>query len=365
MKACVIAAAAILAFASVAFAQSPARPRPAAPSPAERMNAGVVSVISGGVTGTYVRIAAEMANVLDDGDRLRVLPMIGRGSAQNIRDLLFLRGVDVGIVQMDAREALGPEAGESKRQLQYIARLYNEEVHVVSRREIGDLRALQGRKVNIDVPGSGTNLTARTIFERLGVKPDFVTLDQGAAFERLKAGEIDAAVFVSGRPVRVVADLPADGRLKLLPIPFENALAELYLPARLSSDDYPAVVQKGGSVETLAVGSILAVYGWPTGSDRYKRVERFVEAFFSRFDEFLKPGRHPKWQEVNLTAEVPGWTRFKAAQDWLDRAPSARRPDPAFDAFLEARGIKASSSERQKLFEDFLAWQRSRVGAAR
>jgi hypothetical protein len=44
------------------------------------------------------------------------------------------------------------------------------------------------------------------------------------------------------------------------------------------------------------VGSILAVYGWPQGTERHKRVSRFVEAFFSRFDEFLQPGRHPKWQ---------------------------------------------------------------------
>jgi hypothetical protein len=113
------------------------------------------------------------------------------------------------------------------------------------------------------------------------------------------------------------------------------------------------------------VGSILAVYGWPEGTERHKRVQRFVEAFFSKFDEFLKPGRHPKWQEVNLAATVPGWKRFKGAQDWIDRsaATSAKKPDPAFEAFLESRDIKASPSERQKLFEDFVAWQNGRAGA--
>ncbi len=339
-------------------------PAPAAPS-ADRLNAGVVSVVSGGVNGTYVRIAAEMANVLDDGESLRVLPVIGRGSAQNIRDLLYLRGIDIGIVQMDAREALGPEATEGKRQLEYIARLYNEEIHVIARRDIADIRSLAGRKVNIDVAGSGTNLTSRIIFERLGIKPDFVSVDQGAAFERLASGEIDAAVFVSGRPVRAVADFKAGGRFRLLPIPFEEALAELYLPARLADTDYPALIDKGAAVDTLAVGSILAVYGWPQGTERHKRVSRFVEAFFSRFDEFLQPGRHPKWQEVNLTATVPGWKRFKPAQDWIDRASStaAKKPDRAFEAFLETRGVKASAAERQKLFEEFESWQRGRDGA--
>jgi TRAP transporter TAXI family solute receptor len=187
------------------------------PPSADQINASIVSVVSGGINGTYVRIAAEMANVLDDGERLRILPIIGRGSAQNIRDLLYVRGIDVGIVQMDAREALGAEAAEGKRQLQYIARLYNEEIHLVTRRDISDIRQLDGRKVNIDLAGSGTNLTSRIIFEKLGLKPDYLTVDQGAAFEKLALGEIDAAVFVSGRPVRAVADFKSGGRFRLLP----------------------------------------------------------------------------------------------------------------------------------------------------
>ena len=333
------------------------------PPSADQINASIVSVVSGGINGTYVRIAAEMANVLDDGGRLRILPIIGRGSAQNIRDLLYVRGIDVGIVQMDAREALGAEAAEGKRQLQYIARLYNEEIHLVTRRDISDIRQLDGRKVNIDLAGSGTNLTSRIIFEKLGLKPDYLTVDQGAAFEKLALGEIDAAVFVSGRPVRAVADFKSGGRFRLLPIPFDDSLSELYLPARLANEDYPDLIEKGAAVDTLAVGSILAVYGWPEGSERYKRVQRFVEAFFSRFDEFLKPGRHPKWQEVNLTAAVPGWKRFKPAQEWLDRsaATAAKQPNTEFEAFLEARRINANPAERQQLFEDFLTWQRSRA----
>ncbi|MFL5202060.1 MAG: transporter, partial [Microvirga sp.] len=64
-----------------------------------RANTGTLGVISGGADGTYIRIAADLANVLD-GEDLRVLPMIGRGSLQNLRDIMFLRGVDIGIVQM-------------------------------------------------------------------------------------------------------------------------------------------------------------------------------------------------------------------------------------------------------------------------
>src|SRR6478735_8917227 len=134
---------------------------------ASRINAGTVGVISGGADGTYIRIAADLANVLD-GDDLRVLPIIGRGSLQNLRDVMFLRGVDIGIVQMDAREQLKTEnlQGDAVRKLRYITRLYNEEVHLLTSRDITDIRQLEGKKVNIDKPGSGTNLTARIIFDK-------------------------------------------------------------------------------------------------------------------------------------------------------------------------------------------------------
>ena len=160
-------------------------------SNAARINAGTVGVISGGADGTYIRIAADLANVLD-GDELRVLPIIGRGSLQNLRDVMFLRGVDIGIVQMDAREQLKAEnlQSDAVRKLRFITRLYNEEVHILTSRDITDIRQLAGKKVNIDKSGSGTNLTARLIFEKLGVKPELTTLTKDrpmSAFARVRS----------------------------------------------------------------------------------------------------------------------------------------------------------------------------------
>ncbi len=65
----------------------------------ERINRGTISVISGGINGTYVRIAADLSAVLDNGEDLRILPIMGKGSVQNIDDILYLKGIDVGIVQ--------------------------------------------------------------------------------------------------------------------------------------------------------------------------------------------------------------------------------------------------------------------------
>ena len=334
-----------------------------------RINAGTVGIVSGGADGTYIRIAADLANVLD-GENLRVLPMIGRGSLQNLRDIMFLRGVDIGIVQMDAREQLKAEnlQTDAVRRLRFITRLYNEEVHIIANREIADIRQLEGKKVNIDKVGSGTNLTARLIFEKLGVKPELTTYDQGSSYERLRSGEIQAAVYVAGRPVRAIAEFQSEGRFHLLPIPFEGEIAESYFPARFSNADYPRLVDQDKPVETLAVGSLLAVFNWPENSDRYSRVSRFVDAFFSRFDEFLQPGRHPKWKEVNLAADVPGWERVKPAQEWLNRAAAAGRPSAqvkSFEDFMSSRGVAVSPEQREALFRDFLAWQNDRQKANR
>jgi TRAP transporter TAXI family solute receptor len=356
-----LAAAAALLFGTLgAWAQT----APAPVSNSARINAGTIGVISGGADGTYIRIAADLANVLD-GENLRILPMIGRGSLQNLRDIMFLRGVDIGIVQMDAREELKAEnlQNDAVRRLRYITRLYNEEVHIIASRDITDIRQLDGKKVNIDKAGSGTNLTSRLIFEKLGVKPDVTTFDQASSYERLRSGEIQAAVYVAGRPVRAIAEFQSEGRFHLLPIPFEGEIAETYFPARFSSTDYPRLVEEAKPVETLAVGSLLAVFNWPENSDRYNRVSRFVDAFFSRFDEFLQPGRHPKWKEVNLSADVPGWERMRPAQEWLDRATSAKatpEQSRSFEAFLQSTGSTVSASQREILFREFLTWQSER-----
>ena len=95
-------------------------------------------------------------------------------------------------------------------------------------------------------------------------------------------------------------------------------LSDKYFPATLRHEDYPRLIAAGNTINTLAVGTVLGAFNWPEKSERYKRIARFVDAFFSKFDNFLAPSRHPKWSEVNLAAEVPGWKRFPAAQQWLE-----------------------------------------------
>lgn len=352
-----------------------ARPRPRpAPSAAqlararaaERANAGAISILAGGVGGTHARMAADIAAVLDDGDRLRILPVLGKGSRQNLRDMLLLRGMDMALVQSDAIENAGrdPELGDLGRQVAFVARLHNEELHIVARADITHVSQLAGKRVNIDLAASGTAATARLLFERLGIAPDFVNLDQQTALGKLRSGEIDANLFIGGKPLPAIAEFRGEGRFRLLPLPYDPRLQDAYFPAELSASDYPHLVAPGQSVETIAVATLLVVIDRPPGTEGHQRLARFVDAFFSKLDEFSRPGRHPKWQEVNLSATAPGWRRFRPAQDWLDRAAvgaiagTANRDDVA--RFL--RGRRADSAPRtaqdeERLAEEFRRWQ--------
>ena len=351
-------------------AQSPPPSNPQAWEIAkDKANRGAVGIVSGGIDGTYVRVAADLAAVLDNND-LRVLPMLGKGSVQNLTDLVYLRGIDIAIVQSDAlayarREKLLPD-----RSINYVAKLYNEEFQLLAADGINSIAELAGKRVNFDSRGSGSFLTGTLIFNLLKIPVLASNFDQQLALDKLKKGELDALVYVAGKPTRLFADLkPSDG-VHFLPVPLAPELIDTYLPSRLGKEDYPQLITNDAGIETVAVGSVMAVYNWPSDSDRYRRVKRFVDAFFSGFSRFLEAPRHPKWKEVNLAAQVPGWQRFSAADSWLKAAShspagaSEEQVRQAFRAFVDQQsrggGAQLSRKQQDDLFEQFLRWQAQR-----
>jgi uncharacterized protein len=278
------------------------------------VNGGTVGLISGGVTGTYVRIAADLANALDDGYELRVLPIIGKGSVRNIEDLVLLRGVDVAIVQSDVLDFYkrADLVSNIESKVRYISKLYNEEVHLLAKSEFGTVDDLKGRRVNFGTEGSGTFMTASIIFDDLGIDVDVSSYPEPIALEKLLAGELDALVFVGGKPVEFVQNVNRQDRLRLLEIP-PGRIKAAYLPSELTADAYPNLVDAGATVQTVAVSAVLAAYNWPAGHPRRAKLDRFIESFFANFESLLEPPFHSKWREIDLTAPVPGWQRITPA----------------------------------------------------
>jgi uncharacterized protein len=363
-----------LAASDAAFAQSrtgaPVPNKPELGSAGERLNANTIAIVSGNLNATYLSIAYDLSAVLDNGEEFRVLPVIGKGGGQNIKDVRFLKGVDLGITQSVLLNSFrkSNEIGKIDDKIVYLAKLFNEEMHLIVRADSGitAIDQLAGRKVNFSDIGSGTQLSSRDIFEKLGIQVQEVNVGQADAFEKLKSGEIAATVLIAGKPAASMARLAAAEGFRMLPVPFRKPLQEDYLPATLASTDYPKLIDKDQVVESIAVSAVLIAYNWPKGSDRYRRIQKFVETFFPKLAEFQKPPRHPKWKEANLAASLPGWTRFAGADEWLkNNAP--KQPSVAereqFDRFLQARsqaGGAVTPQDREALFNEFLQWSKTR-----
>jgi TRAP-type uncharacterized transport system substrate-binding protein len=346
-----------------------------------RINAGTVTVITAPVGGALAPLGSDLARVLDS-DELRVLPILGKGSVQNIIDILYLKNVDLGFAYSDALEFVRTQyrIGDVAKRVAYITKVYNSDVHIVAPVEIKNVRDLAGKRIM-----SEKNLgyfSARTIFDRLGIDADFdYDTDDALGLYKMSKGEADAWIVSAGRIAPIVRNFANEGgKFHLVPIPYEETLLDIYAPSNFTNADYPNLIQPDETVPTVSASLILMAFNWPEGSERYNRVKRFVDAFFSHIEDFQNPARHPKWRETNLVAEVPGWQRLKPAQDWLVTHASSPVGQASvgqgsmadeFQQFLAQRRATTrrsfSQAEIQKLIADFDAW-RSRgapAGSAR
>lgn len=335
----------------------------------QALNQNTVTLISGTIGGTYVQFGADLASVLDDGNKLRVLPIVGRGSVQSVADILFLQGVDLGIVRADTLDYLEKKgfAKDIKKQFTYVTKLYNEEMYVIASKSVRGMSDLNGKKVSVDLPNGGTFVTAAIVFERLGIKPNFLYLEQRIAMEKMRAGEIDAVVAVGGKPYKSVSNFN-DARFHLVPVDYAKPLQTDYLPATLTSKDYPNLIQEGGRVDTIAVPAVLAAYNWAPNTERYRKLSQFVDAFFTKFPKFQNPPFHPKWKEVSLSAPLPDWQRLPVAEQWLKTHNVEAVSRARFDEFLKQSPATAATvrteTDREALFRQFQAWEAERGAKA-
>jgi TRAP transporter TAXI family solute receptor len=338
-----------------------------------RKNNWTVGVAGGQLSGTYMTFANEMAEVLDDGDNLRVVPIVTYGAASNLDDLLYLRQVDVAVTQADVFDYFRTQRKISnlEHRVNYIVRLPVSEMHVLARSEIQTIEDLRGKKVSFGPAGSASSLTGTIVFQRLGVQVEQVLYDNPTALQKLKSGELAALVRVIGRPIDFFAKIPTNSGLHFVPIPFSKTFADYYTLGELTNKEYPTLVPEGQPVDTIAVPAVLAVFNWQKSNDRYRRVERFVERLFTKWDKFREPPRHPKWRDVNLAATVPGWNRWGPAEEMLRRMrpkePDAQVASSDFSAFLKNSGSAAANltpEQREALFREFLQWREKQRGSA-
>jgi|tagenome__1003787_1003787.scaffolds.fasta_scaffold20913412_1 TRAP-type uncharacterized transport system substrate-binding protein len=303
---------------SIAHSSTSTAPLTITPRPGQLGQSGVgsrridrIGLVSGEWNGTFARISVDLHNEVD-ADQLALELSASGGPLQTLDQIIHRPGVDVGLVQADALERLMRDdpSSNARQYLRYIASLYDETVHVVARADITNLRQLDGHKINVGKAGSSSDITARLLFEKLGIGATFTNDDVKDALDHLVAGDIDAAVILAPSPAWEVLVFQTEG-FRLVPIPWEPAVGDVYKPAELGYAEYPTLIAEGQAVPTVKVSVVLAVYNWRKGSPGWKRVERFASSLFARVEHLRRPGHHFAWNEVDLSEDVPGWERFE------------------------------------------------------
>jgi TRAP-type uncharacterized transport system substrate-binding protein len=316
-----LSAAVVLAFCpATADAQDqPARRVPTYAERQDKINAWTVGLAAGLIEGAPLRLATEMSRVVDDGENLHVLPIVTRGPTENVNSLLYLRGVDLAVINSDSLDEYKVAFPDIGRHVKYLLSLFPSELHVFVRPEIQSLQDLAGKKVNFNTLGTAAAYSGPLIFSRLGINIEKTFIPHPLALQQMRKGDVAAVVFVTAKPVDAFIRGQWEPGFKFLPVSYDSRFEDYYLPAFLEAADYPALVKPGERVATLAVPTVLATYNWPVNSDRYRRVARFTDTLFGRIDRLQVPGFDANWKTINLGAAVPGLSRFAAAQEWLDR----------------------------------------------
>jgi TRAP transporter TAXI family solute receptor len=299
------------------------------------------NIMTGGPTGTYIRIGQDMAALgAQCGLTLNVVE--SAGSLENFVGVRKRRNTQFGIVQSDVLEYLktfeanDAEIQDAVRGVRIMFPLYNEEVHVLARSGLSGIRDLEGQKVAIGVKDSGTFLTASLILDILQVKDaERLPLNPDEALPKLQAGEIDAFFYVAGAPASLFASADIDpDKFHLLPIT-EAPLLATYTETSIPGGTYGFQQE---AVDLVAVKAVLMTYDYDPNRNAYHRescttVSDFSSLVLNNMDRLRETG-HPKWKSVDLTALPPGWqvgscVKAGMALDYAPQCTETAEPAPA------------------------------------
>ncbi len=286
---------------------------------------GVVSLMTP-EDGTSDQLVNELMDVLSEEDDLRLLPLKGKGTAHNLADLLYLSGVDVGVLQVDAMEFARQQNifPDLTKNIRYITKWHDLEVHLLVQDDVLGLDQLMGKPVNFGPRGSGTEVTASALFNRFRIPVQQTSFAHDTALQKLKNGEIAGMVYVAGKPVPLFQKIEVRDGLRLLSLPEIDGRDRNQI-ATITEDDYPTLVFGNRTIKTIAIPSVLAAYNWPSASERYQPIATFVDSLLAHLGELQGDHRHPKWQEVDPSFNLDLWQRHQASEAYLRQSKTADR----------------------------------------
>lgn len=300
-----------------------------------------ITVVTGLKTGTYYIFGRDVFETAKKAS-IDVVVKPSEGSIDNIKIINSEENATLGIVQSDVLGFLGrsknPDSMKMASNLRMVFPFYNEEIHVLARKEIKDFKDLQGKKVAIGEEGSGNMLTSINLFSMMGVTPaESQKIPSAQGVVAVLKGEIDAAIFVGGKPVRLFKNLedlslPENQKyasmleqVHFLPMNSAKMLEE-YKPAEITTNDYKFVKEP---VPTISVQAILISRDFSQAdnsktnenSKRCEQIGKFADMLRAGIPALKETG-HPKWKEVNIDANISAWKKDSCAWEIASKAKS-------------------------------------------
>ena len=194
----------------------------------DRLNAGTIGLAAGLLEGAPIHFATEIARVVNEGGDMQVLPIVTRGPTENVNDLLYLRGVDIAIINSDSLEEYKSQVPQIQERIAYVLSLFPSELHIFVRPEIKTLADLAGKKVNFNTQGTAAAYSGPLIFSRLGIDVDKTFIPHPVALEKMRHGdEIAAVVFITSKPVDAFVKGKWEEGFKFLPVEYGPKFAGL------------------------------------------------------------------------------------------------------------------------------------------
>jgi TRAP transporter TAXI family solute receptor len=302
-----------------------------------------LGLITGSERGTYYQFGLNL-QTLAKAHNINLTVHPSRGSVENVFAVYQRPGVQLGIVQADvlafvSRVQTDPTLKRIASKTKMVFPLYNEEIHVLGRREIKTFDDLTDKRVAIGREGSGTYLTASLLFKTSEVAPkEMVPIDTDEALAELKAGRVDAMFFVAGYPVKLLTErIAPEDNLALVPIENKSIL-EFYPAAEIPAGTYR---WQETPVKTAAVKAVLISFDFRQRDCDV--IGRFAQAISGNMEWLTKNG-HPKWKAVNLDFPLKGWDQYDCVAKHVRRAgrpataASPSSPNPVLDAMKSMLG---------------------------
>ena len=186
---------------------------------------------SGSPGGVYYPLGGGMAVIIQKTvDGLRCAAESTGASVENSR-LVGAQETDMGMVMgsIAYKAVQGEDPFEDKLDIVALFQMYPAPQHIVTTKQAGikSIDDLKGKRLSIDVPGSGCHNMARIILSEAGFDLEnditLAGLSQSESVQALKDGVVDACMFNFAYPASAVMDLAATRDIVLIPVSEELA----------------------------------------------------------------------------------------------------------------------------------------------